>query len=267
MKGNIDLHVHSSRSHDGCGAVRDWCRRAVERGLRVIGFAEHVDLDVTDAVFDPLDFDAYRVEVLAARAEFAGRLEVRLGVEVGYMPGIETEIAAWLADRPVDYVIGSVHTIFENAGVSAEYDALETFARHEFWEIYEEYFESVAAMVRSGLFDIAGHFDLVHRFGVQYLQCEMEWGRLYGTVTRAFEGVILRQMALEINTSGLRQAPRSCYPDRKLLQLYAELGGRAVTLGSDAHFPDDLGAGLDEAMALVRRFNLQPIDFINRQPV
>ena len=265
MSPAIDLHVHSCRSHDGSATVQEWCERAVALGLRVIGFSEHVDLDETDACLEPLDFDAYRAEVESAQAEFAGRLHVRLGVEVGYMPRIEPVIADWLRDRPVDYVIGSVHTIFENAGISAEYDALETFARFDLWEAYEEYFESLWSLVKSGLFDIVGHFDLIQRYGVHYQKQEIEWGRLYAPIIRSFEGMNLRQMALEINSSGLRQSPKSCYPDRKLLRLYAELGGHAVTLGSAAHHPEQLAAGLDVAANLAREFGLRLVDYSCRQ--
>lgn len=262
----IDLHAHTCQSHDGAGTVADWCELAVERGVSVIGFCEHLDLDETDVYFNQLDYDAYRAEVAEARGRFADRIQIRMGVEIGYLPRLEKEIGEWLELHPVDFAMGSVHTIFENAGISGEYDALETFARYEFWEIYEEFFGQTLSLVKSGLFDVVGHFDLVQRYGAHYLKGEMEWGRLYGLIGRAFEGMILRQMALEINTSGLRQQPKACYPDPKLLAFYRELGGEQVTLGSDAHDPTLVAAGMDRAAELVRAHGLRPVEFIERQP-
>jgi histidinol-phosphatase (PHP family) len=262
----MDLHVHSSFSHDGQGTIADYCRRAEELGLWGVGFCEHLDLDEMDPLCGMHDYEAFRAAIEDARACFGGRLRIRMGVEVGYLLRIEKEIAAYLETHPYDYVIGSVHTIFENAGISSEYEALETFARHEFWEAYEEYFAAVLSLVRSGLFDVVGHLDLIERFGVNYRREEMDRGRLYGIVTRIFEGMTLRRMALEVNASGLRQQPCSTYPGRKLLALYRELGGGMVTLGSDAHEPGLLASGIREAESLARSLGLEPVSFCDRQP-
>jgi histidinol-phosphatase (PHP family) len=255
----FDFHLHTENSHDGRGTVEDYCRVAVEQGMKAVGFCEHVDLDPDDVVFGQHDYGKYRSEVEEARAKYGDRLMIRMGAEIGYVPRIEKEISDYLNQFQYDYVVGAVHTIDDGfSGISEEYDALETFARHEFVEVYEQYFDIVRQMMVSGLFDVVGHLDLVNRYGVHYLQEELEWGIYYGQLRRIFEGLIKRQMALEINTSGLRQPPQATYPPRVALDLYREVGGRSVIIGSDAHSPDLLGSGVPAALSLARSLRLNP---------
>lgn len=262
-----DFHVHTSVSHDGEGTVMEYCELAAERGMKAIGFCEHVDLDERDIVAGQHDYEAYREEVIEARARFGGRLRISMGAEVGFVPSISSTIKEFLTSKEYDYVAGAVHGINDGmSGISDQYDALETFARHEPAEAYAEYFETVNDMVVSGLFDVVAHLDLVRRFGADYEQGAVEWGPLSPVLRRAMEGVIKRQMALEINTSGLRQKPRETYPSRQLLQLYKEVGGERVIIGSDAHSPGDLGAGIPAAIKLVREFKFKPSRFASRLP-
>ena len=262
-----DFHIHTSFSHDGEGTVMEYCKLAAQRGMTAIGFCEHVDLDERDIVSGHHDYEAYRAEVEEARSRFGDRVNISMGAEVGFVPSISNVISDFLGGREYDYVVGSVHAINDGmSGISEQYDALETFARHEPADAYAEYFETVNDMVVSGLFDVVGHLDLVRRFGVDYEQGVVEWGSLYPILQRVMDGVIKRQMAIEINTSGLRQIPKETYPSRRLLQLYKEVGGERVILGSDAHAPKDLGAGIPAAIKLVRELKLKPVRFSNRLP-
>jgi histidinol-phosphatase (PHP family) len=262
-----DFHVHTAASHDGRGTVAEYCERAVQQHLTAIGFCEHLDLDPRDQVSGQHDYEAYRAQIEAARARFGDRLMIRMGVEVGYVPRIRDEIRDYLAGHPYDYVIGSVHAIDDGmAGISDEYEALETFARRECLNAYHEYFELTLELVVSGLADAIGHLDLVQRYGVNYLKGPLEWGPFYGLMRRIFEGMIKRQIALEINTSGLRQGPQNTYPPRELVRLYRELDGEMVILGSDAHEPANLASGIPTAVKLVRELDLRPVSFKDRLP-
>lgn len=264
-----DFHVHSSLSHDGNGTIIEYCEKALTMGVKAIGFCEHLDLDPRDAVSGMHDYKLYRSLIEEAREAHGDRLIICMGAEVGYVPRMGGEISDYLAGHAYDFVVGSIHTIFDGeSGISDEYDALETFARCELWAAYENYFETVNDMVKTGLFDVVGHLDLINRFGVNHMEGELEWGRFYGVLRRILEGAIKRQMPVEINTSGLRQAPRLTYPGREVLKLYKELGGEQVLVGSDAHDPADLGGGIPAAIKLTREFKLDPdIYFKDRIPL
>lgn len=256
----FDFHVHTSLSHDGKGTVDDYCQLAVKKGMKAIGFCEHVDLDPKDVYYGRHDYESYREQIEEARAKHGNRLMIRMGAEIGYVPRIREQIGEYLCEHPYDYVIGSVHEIFDGAaGISEEYNALETFARYEFMEAYDEYFQTVCEMVACGLFDVVGHLDLIQRFGASKLKGELEWGRFYGVIRKILEGAMKREMAVEINTSGLRQLAKSTFPDRYVLCLYRELTGSKVIIGSDAHEPDALGAGVPVAISLAKEYDLDPM--------
>ena len=263
-----DSHVHSSFSFDGQGTLIEFCERAVEIGLQEICFLEHLDLYPPDPYCRYLDPDAYAAAIAEARAKLGDRLKIRMGIEVTYLPALEREIAEYVEGKGYDCVAGGVHLIFGGeGGISEEMEALEVFAKHEAEEVYADYFEHVAAAVRSGLFDVICHLDLVQRYGVQY-QKQFDFGRWYGQLCRILEGMIKREIALEINSSGLRQAPNSPYPPRAILKLYHELGGRLITLGSDAHQPGNLAQGLDQCLELVQSLGrFQLLTFESRLPV
>lgn len=262
----FDFHVHTGLSHDGRGTVMEYCELAAGRGMKAVGFCEHVDLDPRDPVCGQHDYEGCLAAIEQAREAFGDRLIIGMGAEVGYVPRLEQDIRDFLDGHAYDFVIGSVHTIGDGmAGVSDEYDALETFARHEVMDVYAEYFDTVQQMVVSGLFDVVGHLDLVNRYGAGYLKHDLEWGNFYGVLRLIMEGVIKRQMSLEINTSGLRQAPEATYPPRPVLKLYREIGGEHVLIGSDAHSPDQLGAGVPAAIIISRQLGLNPfITYSNR---
>lgn len=253
----FDFHLHTGLSADGKGTVLEFCEQAARLGMKAVGFCEHLDLDPRDLSAAPHDYEQYRREITEARSRFGDRLAIRMGAEAGFVPRILPDIRDYLSEHQYDYVIGSVHAIADGtAGISEEYESLETFARREFNAVYEEYFETVCEMVVSGLFDVVGHLDLIQRFGVNHQDGPLQWGNYYGALRRILEGAIKREMALEINTSGLRQAPRAAYPDRYVLSLYRELGGRAIMVGSDAHAPDQLGAGIPAALHLAQDLRL-----------
>ena len=255
----VDFHVHTGMSHDGSGTVMEYCELAVDNGMKAVGFCEHVDLDPQDFVSGQHDYEEYRRSVEEARARLGHSIQIMMGAEVGFVPRISEDILQYLKEHQYDYVVGAVHTVFDGeSGISDEYDALEAFARHDLWALYENYFDTVAEMVTSGLFDVVGHLDLVQRFGCQKLEEDVQWGRFYGVLRRIFEGAVKRQMPVEINTSGLRQHPQSTYPCKEILKIYKELSGEAVMLGSDAHKPTDLGAGIPAAVRLARELGLDP---------
>lgn len=257
-----DLHVHSDFSTDGEAGMEAICEAAIDNGLETLAITDHADFVPMAPTFDA---PAYLEKVDALKNKFNGRLKVLAGVEVGYRAGAEEEIAAFTS-QPFDMVIGVVHEVGEGtASITEEYGALEYFNKTPIPEAFEKYLLDVEQCVKSGWFDVLGHIDIIDRFGVRFAE-KMQPLEHYGILKRILEGVVKREMALEINTSGLRHACENIYPSSDILKLYQELGGVAVTIGSDSHCPDHLGGGFDEAQALLAEFELlKPVIFEKRR--
>ena len=132
------------------------------------------------------------------------------------------------------------------------------FASHSQRETYVPYFEELLLAARSGLGDVLGHLDLVKRYGTtHYGPFEP---RVFEEEIRAvLRAAIDANLALEVNSSGLRQGTGEPYPGLTVLRWYRELGGEILTVGSDAHSTDDLGAGIPEVVDLVRSAGFRAI--------
>jgi histidinol-phosphatase (PHP family) len=218
-----------------------------------VGFCEHVDLDPRDQDYGYLDMSRYQQEIAAARL-LEPRVILRQGVELSYQSRREDEIRVWLADRPWDFVVTSVHLVDyadDWAIISEPVTTGTYFAMHSQRQAYGPYFEELHRAAQSGLGDVIGHFDLVKRFGVQHYG-PFEPEAFQEEIRNVLRAAIDSGVALEVNTSGLRQLPGEPYPGLSVLQWYRELGGELLTFGSDTHYLDSLGAGLPEAMALAQ---------------
>ncbi len=263
----MDLHLHSAISHDGKAAIREICRKAQELGLSELGFTEHLDLYPKDPHFGLHNYAQYREEIAEARKEFP-QLLIRMGVEATYLPSIRKELQDYLAGREYDYVLGAVHLV-EGGGttVSEEKGCRDLFQNRDAPSCYREYFELTLELVRSGLFDAVAHLDLINRYGLDYYPGAWDWQNFYGLIRRIYEGMIKRGMALEVNTSGLRQPLNRPFPDQDLIEFYRELEGKMVTVGSDAHRLENLGCGIGQTLSLLRHLGFsQVVSFERREP-
>ncbi|MGE5545075.1 MAG: histidinol-phosphatase HisJ family protein [Bacillota bacterium] len=230
----IDYHVHAlahgeyEYSHEW---IAEYLHRAQARNIRQIGFSEH------DWFLPRIDFK--EVKEVAAKPEFR-ELTARVGIEVDYKPEREREIHTFLTQQPYDFAIGSVHHLgewpFDHPDHKAE------FSRRDIDDIYQEYYSLIDRVVRSNLFDIVGHLDLIKVWGFKPTAHRENF-----FIKPLLNEIRISGMAVEINTGGLRKPVKEIYPSEVLLQdLFAY--NIPITFGSDAHHPDDLGYGLDAAL-------------------
>lgn len=249
----IDLHVHSTCSADGGSTIAAYARRAAADGLAVVGFCEHVDFDPRDNAYEYLDVEGYDREIQAARQGVGG---VRLcqGVEITYQAGLEERIRNWLAGRRWDYVVASVHLVDYVDGwamISEPRAVQDYFVSHGQRDAYRPYFEELLRAARSGLGDVLGHLDLIKRYGASHYG-PFRPAEFEDEIRAVLRTMVEGGMGLEINTSGGRQAPGEPYPGLEVVRWYRELGGEVLTVGSDAHRVEDLGAGVPQALELAR---------------
>lgn len=243
----IDCHVHSDCSGDSASSMTDMCRSAVERGIRIISFTEHVDFEPTDVCYQTFDYSLYKRSIGEARRAFDGVLDIRCGIEVDFVTKYRSEIDRLLEHTEFDYVVGAAHYV---DGVILE-DHEQYFPGKSPEEAYAPFFANVLAAVETGWFDTLAHLDLCKRYGVRYYG-PFDWRPYREVIEQILRAVIGRGMSLEINTSGLRQSPEEAYPSLDLLRLYASMGGKLIALGSDAHKPEDVGSGIESTIEAVR---------------
>jgi histidinol-phosphatase (PHP family) len=265
----LDYHLHSTCSVDGISTIAQYCRRATEQRFIEIGFCEHADFDPRDPGYGFFDYAFFRRQIEAQRQRYGDSLTIRAAVEVTYQASLKEEIRGFLRGKELDYVIGSVHLMEDGqewAMVSEEGGCERYFARRSVREAYQPYFAEVRRAVESDLFDVIGHLDLAKRYGAQYYG-PFDLSPFAAEVGQILKLAVERGVGLEINTSGLRQAPHETYPGLEVLRWYRELGGRILTIGSDAHSTKDLGKGIAEALGLAREAGFEAVSlFEKREP-
>ncbi|MBN1660879.1 MAG: histidinol-phosphatase HisJ family protein [Anaerolineae bacterium] len=237
--------------------IAEHAQQAARLGLRAIGFCEHADFDPRDRSYRTLDPTRYDRELDAARLLATG-VDFSQGVEITYQASREDEIHTWLGERTWDYVVVSVHLVDFADGwtmVSEARAVQDYYSTHTQQESYQPYFEELRRAARSGLGAVLGHFDLVKRYGAAHYGA-FDPADLEQEIRTVLHVAATAGMAIEINTSGLRQAPREPYPGLQVLRWFRQEGGRLVTIGSDAHQASDLAAGTSHALELARAAGL-----------
>ncbi len=241
-----DYHMHSNFSSDSNASVWAMCESAIQRGIPEIGLTEHYDLHPNDwpVFYRP---DVWWKEIERIRKSLAGQLILRAGVEIGEPHRYPEEVKALLDRYPYDFVIGSLHSV----GKDSMFD--NKLLKHKgVDEIMRSYFLELEEMTRAPQFEILGHFDVPVRNGKPI------WGsydpRRYEALIRAvLRNCIDHGISLDVNSGGLRRAANNLMPDLMILRWYQEMGGQRLTLGSDAHTPEDVGLQLDQALKFIRK--------------
>jgi histidinol-phosphatase (PHP family) len=241
----LDSHLHTDLSPDSRVPIDVYAAQAVERRIAEIAITDHVDFEPGAPAYDFVSF-ADRERVVREAAERWGPrgVAVRFGVEITYDHRYETAIRDHLARNRYDYVIGSVHIYADSPYHVSR--VRSWVAGRSLPEIVEPYFDEVGRAIRSGLFHTIGHLDFVKRYLHPYVTAADLAGapELYEPLLVA---LVDAGAALEVNTSGLRQAARETYPSAAIVARYQQLGGRLVSAGSDAHERKAFADGLDEA--------------------
>lgn len=241
-----DIHVHSRYSADSDQDPEETVRKAVELGIPVLCFTDHIDWDFPEDVYD-FDVSAYMKELGELRKKYRGQIRLLIGVELGMQPHLGGRYHELLASWPFDYCIGSQHLV---NGMDPYYPA--AFEGHTDREIYRKYFEETLENVRAfHEFDSMGHLDYITRYGRQRgrgYSC-----RMFADVIDEILKLLVRyNIAIEINTAGLRKHMRYTNPHPDILRRYRELGGTLVTVGSDSHKAATLGYGFDRVSDILK---------------
>ncbi|HMD51838.1 MAG TPA: histidinol-phosphatase [Solirubrobacteraceae bacterium] len=258
-----DYHVHlrldeydaSTGEHHTEANVARYRDAASARGIEELGVSEHIYRfsQALEVWRHPL-WESFARDDLDEYCRFVReQTDLKLGIEADFVPGGEDRLAGVLDARDFDYVIGSVHFLREGAVDMDDYSVWSSGRSPE--QIWRRYFQTIGEAARSGLFDILAHPDLVKMWGPERPVPEGDLRRYYEP---AVEGIAEAGAAVEVSTAGLRKRVAEIYPAPAFLQMCVE-AGVPVALSSDAHRPEDVGAGYDSALALLAEFGVREL--------
>ena len=249
----FDSHIHTKFSADSQMAAADAISRAGSLNFGVV-FTEHFDygleLNGRKFEFNPAE---YMSEYKNLRGE-----KVRLGVEVGMRKSAREANKNFIAQADFDFVIGSIHLVDD---LDIYYP--EFYADKDKSTAYRKYFQQMAEEISVADFDALGHIDYICR-AAPYLNAEIDYPTFAAEIDAVLKIVVAREKVLELNTRRFdsERAVRELVP---VYKKYRALGGKFVTLGSDAHKVNAIGNYFDRALNFVRELDLTPVTFRERR--
>src|SRR5690625_3899806 len=229
----FDYHMHSDFSADCNTPMEETIESAIEKGLTEICFTEHIDYEYPDPTIDfDLDLEKYAQKIHQMQQKYQEQITIKKGVEIGVQPYLLDRYHTLLQQESFDFIICSVHTVDKKGLHSGD-----VFQGRSIEAAHQLYYEELLYCVENfDAYSILGHLDLVKRY--KELDVDNDFRDIIQTI---FQTIIPKGKGIEINTSGFRYGIGSAMPSKDILQWYKQSGGEIITVGSDAHFAEDVG--------------------------
>ncbi len=264
----VNYHLHNQYSSDGRGSTAEVCERAFELGFEEICFTNHAETigEDGDWVLDLVEartrFEQLQHEIERLQPEYP-EMRILLGAELEYRPEWVETLDALVDSVDFDMIVGSVHVV-DGHQISGGATVGAYFRDRELEEAYGRYFETLAEMVDWGGFDVVGHFDLIKRFGAKHYGAYAV-GDFEPQICAVLEKVVEKGLGIEVNTSGVTQAPAEPYPGLEVLRLAKKTHVATVTIGSDSHVPVSFEQGLEVGEHILRRAGFTEITLFSHR--
>ncbi len=250
-----DSHAHTVNSHDGGQTMQELCLAAMEKGLCGIAVTDHADMwfyesDNTYARIKNCIEQVHEMQKL-----YKNQIELLLGVEMGeylYSPQ-HGETIMELAEY--DIILGSVHSVFYEDWTDS-YSRLsfdkETTQMKKIIGFMHEYFTQMTNMTEHTDIDTVSHLTCPLRYINGKYKRGLDISQFNKEITHILSVMIERNLALEINTSGINSELGDFMPEYNIVKKYYDMGGRLITIGSDAHISKNIGNGWAEAIQMLK---------------
>lgn len=241
-----DCHIHSDFSPDADDSVVMLCEQAEKLGIYLITITDHCECNLyLEDGYDKSVQQSF-FETRKAASAFPDRLQIRSGVELGQPLQNLSAAQEILKVCEFDFVLGSVHNI---KGMEDFY--FLDYNKIDAAPLLDRYFDEVLEMAEWNGFDSLAHLTYPLRYIVGEYGIKIPWSRYRTKVDLILKTLVKNEKALELNTSGLRQKIGETMPNLEVIRRFRELGGKYVTLGSDAHRFRDVALGIETGMDLL----------------
>lgn len=248
---NYNFHTHTYRCRHASGTEEEYVLRAIEGGIRYMGFSDHAPLQFSDGFESTFRVPVEQVQdyfdtIGALRDKYRDQIDIRIGFEMEYYPTMFEDMLRFVKDCGAEYLILGEHfCIPEHPGpvVHNQFD-------HSDPESLENYVNTVIDAMKTGVFTYIAHPDLFRFSGDEVLYDQH--------MRRLCRAAITYNTPLEINFLGIRET--RYYPHDEFWVIAGQEKA-PVTFGCDAHDVPSAydGESYQKALAMVKKFDLNYI--------
>lgn len=269
-----DYHVHTEYSDDSVYPMEHVVKDAIRMGMDEICFTDHVDYGIKadwdsgeemvyrgNEPFANVDYPRYMDEIRRMKEVYGDKITIRTGLEFGMQVHTIPQYEALFERYPFDFIILSIHQVEDKEFWTQEFQEGRTQKEYN-----ERYYEELLNVVRTYKdYSVLGHLDLIVRYDKAGIY---PFERVRPLIEEILKTVIADGKGIEINTSSRRYGLADSTPSKEILKLYRELGGRIITIGSDSHKPEHLGAYFREAKQYLKDLGYEQFcTFDQMQPI
>lgn len=283
-----DYHIHTYYSDDSTYPMEQVVKDAISKGITDLCFTDHVDYGIKEdtdklspeqrqelkvKIQNPnvpqynVDYPAYVAEYQDLKEKYADKINLKLGMEFGLQIHTIPQYQKLFNSYSFDFIIMSCHQV-ENK----EFWTQEFQQGRSQDEYNQRYYDEILEQVKNYHdYSVLGHLDLIARYDKAGIY---PFAKIQDKIAEILKIVIADGKGIELNTSSVRykihnaQGEQELTPSREILALYKELGGRIITVGSDSHKPEHLGAYIAEQSQELLKLGFKEIcTFEKMQPI
>ena len=242
----VDSHVHSLHSHDSQQTLEEIYVSARKKGLKGVAITDHVDMWFYDRENSEQQIRSGIEELKEANKKYGDSFHFFQGVEMAEYCYDPTNAERILQLTEYDVILGSVHSVFYQ-------DWADSYSRLDFSEdaapkeklvgYMQKYFDKVIEMTEKMDFDVLSHLTCPFRYMNGKYKRGLSVAAFQKQIDVILDLILQREIALEVNTSGIGGVYGEWMPEPEILKRYYAMGGRKITLGSDAHVPENIANG------------------------
>ena len=253
-----DYHVHTEFSDDSIYPMEQVIRDAIAMRMDTICFTDHVDYGIKDdwdsgnpikyRGKEPLanvDYPIYVAKIRELQYLYEPWIDIKMGMEFGIQTHTIPKYEALFQKYPFDFIILSIHQVEDKEFWTQDFQKGKS--QEEYNRRYYE--EMLNVVKRYQNYSVLGHMDLIVRYDENGIY---PFERVEPVISEILRIIIENGKGIELNTSYHRYGLKDSTPSINILKRYRELGGDIITIGSDSHSPEQLGAHVEDAKQLLK---------------
>lgn len=253
-----DYHIHTEFSDDSIYPMEDVIKDAIRMGMDEICFTDHVDYGIKidwdsgqEILYrdgEPManvDYPVYVERIAMMKEKYQDQIAIKMGLEFGMQTHTISQFETLYNRYPFDFIILSVHQVEDKEFWTQDFQRGRTQKEYN-----ERYYEELLRLVKGYQhYSVLGHMDLIVRYDEMGVY---PFDNIKPYVEEILKEVIRNGKGIEVNTSSYRYGLTDTTPSKEILRLYKKLGGKILTLGSDSHKPEHLGACMEETKEMLK---------------